>query len=67
MTAPTSQVTIEHEGARCSGRYFVSGDVLTVLHAGVTKAVTLHGLPPESTARQILWEIVARDGRGKPD
>lgn len=67
MSAPTSPVTIEHEGAPYSGRYFVSGDVLTVLHAGATKAVTLHGLPPESTARQILWEIVVRDGKGKPD
>lgn len=60
-------VTLEHEGKTYSAQYVVKGNDLTVHHGGASKFVTLHGLPAESTARQILWEIVVRDGKGKAD
>lgn len=66
MTAH-NPVTLDHEGKTYSAQYVVKGDDMTVHHGGASKFVTLHGLPAESTARQILWEMVVRDGKGKPD
>lgn len=50
-----------------SGQYSVTGDTLLVFHNQATKQASLGGLPADGLAHQLLFEIVARQGQGKPD
>lgn len=58
---------LEHMGRTYSGHFRVTGDVLEVFHHRISKRADLGGLPAASLARQLLHEIVVREGRGTPD
>lgn len=64
---PANKITIEHDGDHYSGHYSVTDDTLSVFHSLATKKASLGGLPPEGLAHQLLFEIVVRQGQGKPD
>ncbi|GBG02416.1 hypothetical protein AZSI13_17430 [Azospira sp. I13] len=58
---------IHHQGHTYSGTYQIRGEELVVFHNGVTKTAMLHGANPASFSGQLLYEIVVRDGNGKPN
>lgn len=58
---------LEHKGRTYSGHFRVIGDVVEVFHHRIPKRADLGGLPASSLARQLLHEIVVREGRGTPD
>jgi len=65
---PLSTITIEHQGRRYTGQYRVlPTNECEVFHSRATKRATLSLSHAEGLAKQLLFEIVARDNRGVPD
>lgn len=60
-------VRLEHQGQWYTGRYRETGEYVVVFHHLATKRAKLSGLPAAPLALQLLFEIVAREGRGVAD
>lgn len=58
---------LQHQGRTYSGTFEVRGEDLVVFHHNATKRATLHGADPYSFSRQLLFELVVREGIGIPD
>lgn len=61
------KVKLMHQGKSYTATYHVSGDEVSVFHNLATKRATIGQLPVALLARQLLFELVAREGLGIPD
>ena len=61
------KIKIELQGHYYTGSYCERGEYVVVFHHQATKRALLSGLPASGLAAQLLFEIVAREGRGIPD
>lgn len=60
-------VSLLHQGRQYSASWRVIGGYVAVFHHQSTKRATIGSLPPALLAKQLLFELVARDGLGTPD
>lgn len=59
--------TLEYQGRTYSGQYEVVRGEVVIFHHLQTKRAMVDKLAPGPLARQLLFELVAREGLGVPD
>ena len=55
---PENEVQIEHNGKTYRGRYYVSGNVVTVTWSLESRSTQIGGSAPAALARMLLKELV---------
>lgn len=61
------RIELVHEGRRYVGEWMWDGREVVLRHAYLTKQTEISPDAARTMAEQLLWEIVVREGLGRPE